>query len=541
MCRISRGVWIMGMTPVMIGVCVGIAWADPPGGSGRKWTVEASNPDDDITAVKVSGTPYQMGWWYGNLLAAETRDNLTKFIASSGMSEPQLQALIDNDVWLRMAPHIPQAFHDELQGIVDGAAEADPPVTPAITLTELRRMHALVELMEFNCTSLGALGPATHDGRLIQIRVLDTDMDTGGQDNPVITVYRPDEGPAYCNVGFAGLIGSLAGINRERIAVCEVGETTLEADLQDPETYYILEGIPMTLLLKKVLAESAGGAGYTALDKAIQVIQDGPRTSNYTYGVGYGGTASDPNDRDSKTILTTRDQCYMWGFNEFVSYNDPGEPNTIWDSNVPLWNETYPAFPGVTYRPQYIDRTVDLIDPVSPNYIGPIDPNAAMEIVRRVAMTSNLLDVVFDGEALKLWVAYAEGPTSRAADREFVAFDFGAVADSHTLTLKVRNDGYGNIACVPDPNGPNVPEYGFPYGTQVTLTAEPNGNKVFKKWKIWDPNDANYFVIDTNNPIRITMDADYRVKAFFKCGGGIAPPLLSLITLGALLLFRRRR
>ena len=523
--RLRTGVVACALT----GLCVGVVLADPPGGSGVKWTVEASNPADDITAVKVSGTAYQMGWWYGNLLAAEVRDNVDKFIASSGMSESQLQALIDNDLWPRMASHIPQAFHDELQGIVDGAAEVDPPVTPAITLTELRRMHVLVELMEFNCTSLGAVGPATYDGRLIQIRVLDTDMDTGGQDNPVITVYRADEGPAYCNVGFAGLIGSLAGINSERIAVCEVGETTPEADLQDPGTYDILEGIPMTLLLKRVLAESAGGAGYTALDKAIQVIQDGPRTSNYTYGVGYGGTASDPNDRDSKTILTTRDRCYMWGVNEFVSYNDPAEPNTIWDPNVPLWNETYPAFPGVTYRPQYIDRTVDLIDPVSPNCIGPIDPNAAMEIVRRVAMTSNLMDVVFDGEALKLWVAFAHG-SDRAANREFVEFDFGAAIQTYALTISTVNGLMGHVDV-----DPNLPEY--EPNAAVTLTAVPNPDRSLKQWEIYDPNhpgDSNYSVVDTNDVITIVMMADREVTAAFKCGSG-AGVGLSLLLIGALL------
>ncbi len=532
-----RGIRIMAATSILAGVCAGMAWADPPGGDGSKWTVHASNPYDDITAVKVMGTPYQMGWWYGYLLATEIRDNITKFIDFSGMSEPELQALIDNNIWPRMAPYIPQAFHDELDGIVDGAAEADPPVSPPITLTDLRRMHALVELQEFNCTSLGALGPATYDGRLIQIRVLDTDMDTGGQDNPVITVYRPDEGPAYCNVGFAGLIGSLAGINSERIAACEVGETTPEADLQDPATYDLFEGIPMTLLLKKVLAESAGGGGVTALEKALQVIQDGPRTTNYTYGVGYGGALSDPNDRDSKTIVTTRDYWYLWGVDEFVSYNDPAEPNTIWDANVPLWNETYPAFPGVTYRPQYIDRTVDLIDPASPNYVGPIDPNAAIEIVRRVAMGSNLLDVVFDGEALKLWVAYAEGPTSRAADREFVPFDFGEAIRTCTLTVSTKNGSNGHVEV-----DPNLPEY--EPNALVTLTAVPDPEYGFKHWRIYDPNypgDVNHAVNDGNLVITIAMMSDREVTAVFNCGksAGASFPLI-LVALAGLRWVKRR-
>ena len=104
-----------------------------------------------------------------------------------------------------------------------------------------------------------------------------------------------------------------------------------------------------------------------------------------------------------------------------------------------------------------------------------------------------------------------------------------------TLTLKDPGQSWVDI----DPNEPNWAPLTYPCGRTLTLTAVPVGNKTFKKWKIWDANDPNYFAIDSNNPITIDMVADRKVKAFFKCGGGGIPPLL-LLALGALALLRRR-
>ncbi len=459
------------MVAVFATLCSAVVLSAPPGGSGVKWIVPGTDPNDNVTAVRVSGTPHQMGWWYGNLLATEIRDNLDKGLqwASDnaqndlGMPAWQLYYLIDQQIWPGMVPYIPAAFLEELQGVVDGAAEADPAVVPVITLNELRRFIVIVELAEFNCTSIGAIGPATHDGRLIQIRVLDFAMETGCQDNPVITVYQPDEGPGYCNVGFAGLIGSVAGMNAEGVAVCEVGLGTPQVDAEDPNSFAYLRGIPMTLLMKKIIAQSAPEGGSSALDKATQIIQDGPRTSNYGYGVGDGTI------RDTKSFVTSREVCHVWGVNEAVTFHDPGNPASkwLWDPNdypgAGDFGGTLPAIAGVTYLPHDADLTVSLLDPTSPDYVGLLEPNNAIEVARQVAMNSNLLDVVFDGEDLKLWAAFANGASTaqRAAVRGFVEFDFGglmpnpmafAVAPQAVSTTSVTMSAVQVTSLRSDPN-----------------------------------------------------------------------------------------
>jgi hypothetical protein len=514
---------------ILLDTYAAIVLASSPGGVGTKWTVTAVDPNDNVTAVRIAGTPYQMGYWYGKLLGPETRSNINKVIAWSGMSETQLHNLLDVQLWPRMAPYIPQDFLDEMQGLVGGAADVVPPISPPITLTDLRRMIVLTELIGLECTSVVAVGSATHDGRLIQLRVLDTELGTGAQDNPVITVYCPNGGPAYCNVGFAGLIGSLAGISGEGIAMSEVGIHTPRVDPSDPNTYGVYEGIPMSLLMKKVLAQAQAGGGQSALEKAVQIMQTGPRTTDYSYGVG------DARIRDGRSLLTSRSRFHAWGTNTAVTIHHPSDPNTkwLWDPNVysdPFsgCDDNLPALLDVTYIPNDTNKLLDLIQPGNPNYVGPLDPNKAIFVARRVAMSANLMDVVFDGEDLKLWAAYAHG-TQRAARRGFVAFDLGSVIRTYNLTVDYAHGNWGQVLL-----DPNLPKY--PVGTPVTLTAVPIQGKGFQNWEIYDPNypgDLNHLEIDPNLSITLMMNSDQHVTAVFKCGSGVQEGL-PLLVLGML-------
>ncbi len=110
------------------------------------------------------------------------------------------------------------------------------------------------------------------------------------------------------------------------------------------------------------------------------------------------------------------------------------------------------------------------------------------------------------------------------------------------LTVKRNNPGYGTVDLDPAPGDANTPTY--PGRTEVTLTAQPNGNKAFKYWRIYDPNhpgDGNYAAIDSNNPITIVMSDAQRVKAKFTCGGGMGPMLPMVLGAMGLVAFARRR
>ena len=95
----------------------------------------------------------------------------------------------------------------------------------------------------------------------------------------------------------------------------------------------------------------------------------------------------------------------------------------------------------------------------------------------------------------------------------------------------------------PEPTSSNPPDYDYPRNTAVELTAVPVEGKTFTHWEILDPNypgDANYAVVDSNNPITIVMMDDREVTAAFKCGSGMLPLLPALGVLGVVCLRRRR-
>jgi hypothetical protein len=109
----------------------------------------------------------------------------------------------------------------------------------------------------------------------------------------------------------------------------------------------------------------------------------------------------------------------------------------------------------------------------------------------------------------------------------------------YKLELIVKNPDYGWVDVFPN-------WVLYPPGAGVTLTAFPDPNRSFGKYKIWDdPNnfpDPNYVDIDANEVLHLTMNNDYLVEAVFKCSSGsvaILPMMLGV--LGLFMLVRRSR
>jgi hypothetical protein len=123
------------------------------------------------------------------------------------------------------------------------------------------------------------------------------------------------------------------------------------------------------------------------------------------------------------------------------------------------------------------------------------------------------------------------------------SFDTGTPAVSYHLVITERDPASGVVQIDPAPQDPN--DMQFPQGSLVTLTASPAEGKSFKWWKVYDPNhpgDANYVVMDFNNPTTILMDADRKVDVIFKCGSsaGLFLPMM-LGVLGLLAAAKRKR
>ena len=82
-----------------------------------------------------------------------------------------------------------------------------------------------------------------------------------------------------------------------------------------------------------------------------------------------------------------------------------------------------------------------------------------------------------------------------------------------------------------DPNVPTDPNELRRYtdGTEIVMVGTPAEGKLFRVWKIYDPNypgDANYITEDSNTVLYLTMDGDYAIEAIFKCGSAeMLPPV----------------
>ena len=337
--------------------------------------------DNAITVLYAEGTPYQIGYTHGKLLADKIRKWYQTVIMAMciGMGVPVSKL---DEAWAKMEPYVSDDIKQEMQGLADGAG---------IDIKLVQRAHAIPDLSEYHCTFFAAWGKATPNGHLIQIRALDYATEAGIQNSPAILVLKPVAKNPVVIVGWTGFIGCVSGINGQGIAVSEIGDYYGD----EKET---LEGEPMPFLLRRVLEEAS------TLDQAREIIVGAKRTSSYLYCVG------DAKVPAALAFQTCKDWAYVF---------DPiSLPNRHLDDVVYFsmgadskWNEK-------------------LYEVLKAKY-GQITPEVAMYDVMRGLGTGNLHAVCWDVSELKMWVANA-GPAKPgtegepAYNREFVQFDVAA-------------------------------------------------------------------------------------------------------------------
>jgi len=175
-------------------------------------------------------------------------------------------------------PFTPDSFFDEMHGLADASG---------VNYDMLVQLNLFAEITKASCSFMGAWGPATVDGKTIQLRALDYDTVGPFKDYPLISVYHPenDQQKAFASVGFPGSIGVLTGFSEAQIGISEIGVSFADdsfgqgTDTTPPEKVH---GIPWMFLLRDVLQQASSGA------EGIKMIQDASRTCNLIIGVGDG-------------------------------------------------------------------------------------------------------------------------------------------------------------------------------------------------------------------------------------------------------------
>lgn len=96
----------------------------------------------------------------------------------------------------------------------------------------------------------------------------------------------------------------------------------------------------------------------------------------------------------------------------------------------------------------------------------------------------------------------------------------------YVLTVNVYPHEAGSITVSPPP-----PKDGFPEGTQVVVTAAPNGKYVFAGWST-DANGAYCTIDSTDNPNKIVMNCDINLTAIFELPVPLSQPQIVIFQIG---------
>ncbi len=341
---------------------------------------------DGYRVLHVKGEPYEMGYQQGALLRDHIRENV-RYLFDVKAKEMKVELggvkLLDakrviSGIVAQQRKHIPERYFDEMRGIADGSG---------VDVQEIVIANFIPEL--FHCSGFALSGSATQDGVLYHGRVLDYGCDWRLQEHAVLTIGEPRGRIPFVNVTYAGFVGSVTGMNAERISIGEMGGRGLGH----------WDGTPMAILVRMVLEEA------DALDRAIAIFHDRPRTCEYYFVVA---------DGEARKAVGMEASWNVFG--------------------VIAMGESHPRLPHPFKDAVLLsagDRYQELVKRVEKGF-GRFDAESARHLMDRpVAMKSNLHSVLFETTTTRFWVANASKDAKPAAEQPYHAFQLSELLKHH--------------------------------------------------------------------------------------------------------------
>lgn len=365
--------------------------------------------------LHLRGTAYEMGFQHGRLLGDMARRTMERIVDNKGelgkSDEYQAYLLMRPLMHDMLRPNLPARFVEEMRGLAEGAG---------VPFEDVEAGNLFPEA--FHCSGIALRGAATHDGSLYHVRILDYMTRLGLQDNAVVIVHQPTEPGlrSWINVGFAGFIGTVTGMNDAQVAIGEMGGGGLGH----------WDGVPMALLMRDALERA------DTLEEALEVFRTSKRTCEYYYVISDG---------------KTRDAVGMWTTPDVLETILPGESYALFEGMRPRGgaadgkafargvkveaSEHRLLFKGkdgvrgfVAMQPADTlvlsghDRYQHFIERLMPRF-GQVNETVLMDLVKRpVSMGSNLHVAIFHPETLEVWVALAAADGSPACDQPYLRY-----------------------------------------------------------------------------------------------------------------------
>ncbi len=354
--------------------------------------MHAKAPADSVTSIPgarleikdgqrvcyLTGTPAEMGRAHGKLLRSEIRrvTDSTLYVVGMYYSIAKGQWFLQDirNAWKRLEPHCDKEYLEELDGLAEGAG---------IDKDEMRIANIFPEL--FHCSGFAIANEATVGGKLFHGRVLDYMTEIGLQHVQVDFVSRGSNRRGTVNVGYAGFIGCVTGMNDAQISMGEMGGRG-EGNW---------DGTPMAFLMRRVLEHAE------TLEQARAILEKAKRTCEYYYVVADG---------------KTRSAYGVAAWPEKIDFLKQGDSHELLPNGMP---GCVLLSAGDRYK---------LLSQRAKEGHGKLDEAGALQLMSRpVSMTSNLHSVLFVPEDQIYHAAHASLRGHRpASETKYVRHDFKA-------------------------------------------------------------------------------------------------------------------
>jgi len=365
---------------------------------------------DGTVVLHLKGSPYEMGYQHGALMGGKITKAMDGFnrlldLAEEEMGIPRFvsEFLLDC-VYRRCSRYIPDRYKREMEGIADGAG---------VNLQTVRRAHVVSVVTERGCSAFAVFGKATVGGKLYHGRNFDWTMGAGIQDNAALILYEPDGMVPFASAGYIGSIGVLSGMNMEGISISQIGAVTKDKRFS---------GIPLFFLLRRILEESH------SLTEATEIVRNAHRTVGYNYVVADGDAG------EARAYETTAHHCAIFTDNdpkETVEYAIPIDDAVFRadgaiDQTVRSFQTCARGYPNMPYGSNSYDHRYKGMATRIKEHHGRIDERVALDILKAVAMRSNLHGVLCNSTDREMWVAHAVGPEG-ANKQPYVYYDLNQI------------------------------------------------------------------------------------------------------------------
>jgi len=276
-------------------------------------------------------------------------------------------------------------FFEEIEGVANASG---------ISYDLLLQFHMLPELVQAHCSIYGAWGSATPDGSLYQLRALDWDVSGPLQQYPVVTIYHPDQGHPFANVGWAGWIASITGMSSSQMGM---SEKVTDHDFGTNSRI----GIPFNFLMRDVLQFDSD------LDAAITRMSNAQRTCNIWLGCG-----------DGKSYVH-RANLFQYSASDLVVI----DPDTVIQYPDNSTEYEHPLIPDVVYWGVHQQCYSACLQA----QYGKITPQNTIQNIISMSETGDLHAAIYDLSNLMMYVANARAPNETGPDnayqRAFVQFN----------------------------------------------------------------------------------------------------------------------